>query len=102
MNYFLPLIVLGGNTLNEMNQRNRRKFDGLFPPHYIVLEVIIFNEVNQRNSLKFDELFPPIYIFFGRKYIQSVNLQNYFLLFIMFWEEFYSMKQIGVNFMSYL
>ena len=64
MNYFLPFIVLGGNILNEMNQRNRCKFDGLFPPDYIVLEVIIFNEANQRNrrKCKFYELLPPNYI----------------------------------------
>ena len=67
MNYFLPFIFLGGNILNEMNQRNRRKFDGLFPPHYIVLGVIIFNEANQINRLKckFYELLPLNYIVMG-------------------------------------
>ena len=72
-----------GNILNEINQRNRSKFDELFPPNYIVLGGNIFNETNQRNKRKLEELFPP---------------------FIIFWEELDSMKQtkeIGINFISY-
>ena len=51
--------------MNEINRRNRRKFDEIFPPNYIILGGIIFNEANQRNRRKFDELFPPIYIDLG-------------------------------------
>ena len=65
MNYFFPFLVLGGNILNEINQRNRRKFDELFPPIFIVLGLNIFNEANQRNRCKFYELLPPNYIVMG-------------------------------------
>ena len=51
--------------MNEINRRNRRKFDEIFSLNYIILGGIIFNESNQRNRLKFDELFAPIYIVLG-------------------------------------
>ena len=56
---------MGGNIFNESNQWNKRKFEELFPPIYIVLGGTIFNEANQRNRYKFYELFPPNYIVLG-------------------------------------
>ena len=46
------------------------KSDELFPPNYIVWSGNILNEIIQRNRRKFDELFPPNYNAFGRNYVQ--------------------------------
>ena len=46
------------------------KSDELFPPNYIVQRGNILNEINQRNRRKFDKLFTPNYIAFGRNYVQ--------------------------------
>ena len=56
---------MGGNIFNESNQRNKCKFEELFPPIYIVLGGIVFNEANQRNRCQFYELLPPNYIVMG-------------------------------------
>ena len=74
---------MGGNILNEINQRNRHKFDELFPPNYTLLGGILFNEAKQRNMRKFDEFFPPIYIFRDKLY-----MMNYFLTIILFWRSY--------------